>query len=365
MSAVANQHISHTLTKYLILKSLSNTLFVIEEQQDGIMQSLVLTADGFQISDTPMPALMPGDVRIEVRSVGICGTDLAIWKGDYEIPLPIVLGHEISGVVHESSSPDIQPGALVTTEIDISCGRCWYCRSGNRQLCASKDILGITRDGGLSEYLSVPADMIHVLPEGVDDVSATFVEPLASAVKTEQQAPAEQNEPVVIFGSGKLALLLAQVYDVGGADVHIVGRNRWQLGLARQLGLRNTHDVVSEKWRSEILRATNGVGPRIAVEATGNIEGLRMALGIVRNGGIVALKSMHGCEYPFSPTDVVNKELTLFGVSRGPFKKAIDLLAKGRIEVKRLLSKEFRLEEGTKAFEFASQPSVTKIVINI
>jgi len=329
------------------------------------MQSLVLTADGFQISDTPIPALMPGDVRIEVRSVGICGTDLAIWKGDYETPLPIVLGHEISGVVHESSSPGIEPGTLVTTEIDISCGRCWYCRSGSKQLCASKEVLGITRDGGLSEYLCVPADLVHPLPEGVDNVSATFIEPLASAISTVRQAPAKQNEPVVIFGSGKLALLLAQVYDVGGAEVHIVGRNRWQLGLARQLGLRNTHDTVSEKWQSEILKATNGVGPRIVVEATGNIDGLRMALGVVRNGGIIALKSMHGCEYPLNPTEIVNRELTLFGASRGPYEKAIEYLAQGRVEVKRLLTKEFKLEEGTKAFEFASQPSVTKVVINI
>jgi alcohol dehydrogenase len=329
------------------------------------MQSLVLTADGFQISDTPIPALMPGDVRIEVRSVGICGTDLAIWKGDYETRLPLVLGHEISGVVHESSSPDLEPGTLVTTEIDISCGRCWYCRSGNKQYCASKEVLGITRDGGLSEYLTVPADLVHALPEGVDNVSATFVEPLASAIRTEQLAHADQNEPVVIFGSGKLALLLAQVYDIRGADVHIVGRNRWQLGLARQLGLRNTHDSVSEKWRAEILKVTNGVGPRIVVEATGNIDGLNMALGVVRNGGIVALKSLHGCQFSLNPTDVVNKELTLFGASRGPFKKAIEYLANGRIEVKRLLTKEFRLEEGTKAFEFASQPSVTKVVINI
>ena len=85
------------------------------------MQSLVLTADGLQIADTPMPPLMPGDVRIEVRSVGICGTDLAIWKGDLETPLPIILGHEIAGAVHESSVPEIQQGTLVTTDVDVSC----------------------------------------------------------------------------------------------------------------------------------------------------------------------------------------------------------------------------------------------------
>lgn len=329
------------------------------------MQSLVLTADGFQISDTPIPPLMPGDVRIEVRSVGICGTDLSIWKGDYEAPLPIILGHEIAGVVHESSVPEIKTGAIVTTEIDISCGRCWYCRTGERQRCADMEILGITRDGGLSEYISVPADSIHALPDGIDVVSGTFIEPLSSAIQTRLDSPAEQDEPVLIIGSGKLALLLAQVYDASGANVFILGRNRWQLGLARQLGLTNTIDIKTTDWKKDILSVTHGVGPRVVVEATGNTEGLRMAFDIVRNGGIVNLKSMHGCEYPLDPSGIVKKELTIHGAVRGPYHKAIDLLSKGRIEVKRLVSKEFRLEDGTKAFEYADQPSVTKVVVNI
>lgn len=329
------------------------------------MQSLVLTPDGFQIADAPIPPLMPGDVRIEVRSVGICATDLSIWKGDIEVDLPLVLGHEIGGAIHESSVPDFEPGMLVTTEIDVSCGRCWHCRSGKRHLCSAKEILGITRDGGLSEFISVPAELIHPLPLGVDVTKATFVEPLASAIRTRELAPANENEPVVIIGSGKLALLQAQIYDASGADVHIIGRNRWQLGLARQLGLQNTYDIVDQSWKSKLMRKTQEIGPRVVIEATGNTDGVSMAFDIVQNGGIVALKSMHGRKFSFNPTDIVDREITIFGSSRGPFDQAIDMLAKGRIEVKRLISKEFKLEDGTKAFEFALQPSVTKVIINI
>ncbi|MHA2179677.1 MAG: zinc-dependent alcohol dehydrogenase, partial [Candidatus Thorarchaeota archaeon] len=277
------------------------------------MQSLVLTADGFQISDTPIPPLMPGDVRIEVRSVGICGTDLAIWKGDYDVQLPLILGHEITGVIHESSVPEIIPDTIVTTEIDISCGRCWYCRSGERHRCAEREILGVTRDGGLSEYITVPADSVHALPESIDVVSGTFIEPLASAIQTQTVSPAELDEPVLIIGSGKLALLLAQVYDASGADVYIIGRNRWQLGLARQLGLSNTVDLTNTDWKKDILSATHGVGPRVVVEATGNIEGLSMAFDVVRNGGVVNLKSMHGCDFTLDPSDIVKRELTIHG----------------------------------------------------
>ena len=329
------------------------------------MQSLVLTADGLHLADTPMPPLMPGHIRIEVRSVGICGTDLSLWKGDYETQLPIVLGHEISGAVHSTSGVDIDPGTLVTTEIDLSCGRCWYCQMGLRHHCAKKEILGITADGGLSEYISVPSELVHRLPDDVDVVSGTFVEPLSSAIATAKSAPAEEDEPVLIIGSGKIALLLAQVYDARGADVYLVGRNKWQLGLARQLGLTNTIDVNAGDWKRKVLNATSGIGPRIAVEATGNIEGIDMALEVVRNGGIVAVKSMHGKEYNLDPTAVVNREVTIFGTSRGPYAEAIDMLNKGRIEVMKLVTKQFKLEDGTKAFEHANQPAVTKVVINI
>ncbi|RLI55643.1 MAG: hypothetical protein DRO87_08745 [Candidatus Thorarchaeota archaeon] len=329
------------------------------------MQSLILTADGLQLADTPIPPVMPGHVRMEVRSVGICGTDLAIWRGDYETKLPIVLGHEIAGAVHETSGVDIEPGTLVTTEIDVSCGRCWYCQHNMNHYCQDREILGVTTDGGLSEFITVPAELVHTLPEGVDTDAATFVEPLASAIKTVEAVPVQKEEMVLVLGSGKIALLLAQVYDAAGADVHIVGRNRWQLGLARQLGLMNTYDVNSSSWKEKILDETSGVGPRVVVEATGNIDGFNIALELVRNGGVIALKSMHGCQYSLDPTDIVNRELTVFGTSRGPFDKAIAMLNRGRIEVKRLISKEFKLEDGANAFEYASQPSVTKVMINI
>jgi threonine dehydrogenase-like Zn-dependent dehydrogenase len=267
--------------------------------------------------------------------------------------------------VHESSVPELTPGTIVTTEIDLSCGRCWYCRTGNRHHCADKEVLGITIDGGFSEYISVPAELVHPLPTDVDVVSGTFTEPLASAIKTVSDSPAEEGEAVLIIGSGKIALLLAQVYDASGADVYIIGRNRWQLGLARQLGLLSAMDIIGDNWKKKLLDVTHGVGPRIVVEATGNTDGIRMAFDVVRNGGTVNLKSMHGLDYSFNPTLIVNKELTVRGAGRGPYPEALDMLQKGRIEVKRLVSKEFRLEDGAKAFEYANQPSVTKVVINI
>jgi alcohol dehydrogenase len=308
---------------------------------------------------------MPGEARIEVRSVGICGTDLAIWRGDFEAELPLVLGHEFSGVIHESTDPELSPGTLVTCEVDLYCGRCWYCQNNLRHLCTAKESLGLTVDGGLSEYISVPIENIHTLPYGVDALSGTFVEPLASTISTFDKFPIIPDEPAVVIGSGKLGLLLAQVLDSLGADVYIIGRNRFQLGLVKRLGLRNIINTTNENWKEAVLNVTNGIGARVVAEATGNPDGLKMALEIVRSGGFIAAKSMHGLPVPIDSTQLVDREITIHGSSRGDFDKAIDLLSKGRIEVKQLISKQFKLEDGAKAFEYASQPGVNKVIVNI
>ncbi|HDD67539.1 MAG TPA: alcohol dehydrogenase [Candidatus Thorarchaeota archaeon] len=330
-----------------------------------IVKSLILTRDGLQLADTPMPSIMPGEVRIEVRSVGICTTDIAIWRGEYEVELPLILGHEITGVVHESSVPELEPGTPVTTEIDVYCGRCWFCRHGQPHHCPERKTLGVTTDGGLAEYVSVPSDLVHALPPSVDTVTGVFTEPLASAIETVRRAEAEKDEVVVVLGTGKIGLLVAQAYDAYGAEVYLVGRNQWKLGLARRIGLRYAINTNSHDWKDQILDVTSGVGPRVVVEATGTPDGMAMALNLVRPGGIIAVKSIHGATFPVSVAEIVRKEITLIGSRSGPFDVALDMLDKGRIEVKSLISAQFALDDGAKAFEYASRPEATKVVINI
>ncbi|TFG11960.1 hypothetical protein EU537_10815 [Candidatus Thorarchaeota archaeon] len=330
-----------------------------------IMKSLVLTSDGLELRDTPKPAVMPGYARIEVRSVGICRSDIRVWQGDIKVDLPIILGHEITGTIQETSVRDLAIGTPVTTEVNLFCGRCWYCSQNQRHLCPNRDIIGLTVNGGLAEYISVPVELLHVLPEDVDTTIGTFIEPLSSAIQTYRRVPAKEDEPVLVVGSGKVGLLVSQVYDAFGADVYLLGQNLWQLGLARTLGLRNTLNTDNQDWKSKILSATNGVGPRVVVDCSGTPSGFNTALELVRSGGHLALMSTPGDGIPIDTRKIVKREITLVGNSSGSFDKAIDMLAKGRIEVNKLVSREFALEDGAEAFENAAQPEVAKVIIHI
>ncbi len=325
----------------------------------------MLTRDGLQLADTPIPSVLPGRVRLEVRSVGICSTDLAIWKGEIEAKLPIVLGHEIAGTIHESSDESLPVGEFATVEVDFSCGRCWYCTHGMRHHCGSRGVLGITEDGGLSEYITVPVENVHLLPEGVDVDAGTFVEPLASAIEAYERLPAKDSEPVLVVGSGNMGLLVAQVYEVHGALVQIAGYSTRGLGLAKLLGLTHVINAKTEDWRRPVSQVNNGAAPRVVIETSGTAEGISLALKAVRPEGFVALMCMHGAPIAIRPIDVVEREIRLYGISRGPFDKAIDILAKGRIEVKRLVSRYFALDEGAKAFEYAIQPDVQKVIVTV
>ena len=329
------------------------------------METLVLTRDGLQIADTPIPPLMPGDVRIEVRSVGVGERDIAIWNGEVEVKHPIVLGYEFTGVVHESSVHDFPVGQMVTADIDIGCQRCWYCRNKQPQHCNNKKTLGLTRDGALAEYVTVPADLVYPLPSEIDRISATFVQPLASAVNIVESAKLNDNEPVLVIGSGEMGLLVAQVFDAYGADVYLAGDNRWRLGVARQLGMTNTLNWSDKDWMKKVFDNTSGVGPKIVIETKGENETIDMALKMIRNGGDMVLTQMPLDEGIISTSTIVEKGIKVFGNKSTNFPEAIDMLEKRRIEVKRLVNKEFKLEEGTRAFEHASEPSVTKVIINI
>jgi alcohol dehydrogenase len=327
------------------------------------VKSLVLTNNGFQIADTPIPPLLPGYVRIEVRSVGVSRTDLKIWKGEIEVKLPMILGHEIAGIVHESSIPDLAVGVPVTTEVDISCGSCWHCTHKAKHLCNSRETLGVTVDGGLAEYISVPYELIHTLPDPIDSVTGTFVEPLSKAIDTYTRTTVEPDESVLIVGTGKLGLLISQVYDAFGANVYLFGDNPWHLGVARQLGLRNTLQEGSN-WKRKLLDETQ-IGPAVVVEATGSSAGLDLALSTVRSGGKVALTGRSVDEYTIDPEELIRRDISLIGTSSGDYKMAIEMLQKGRIEVKRLVSAQYPLEQATQAFEDSQKPEVVKVNIRI
>lgn len=314
--------------------------------------------DGKELSVKEIPIPEPTDTQalIKVKAVGICGTDIAIVKGYLPTPTPLILGHEFAGEVVEvgkdvdSSWVDKRVTSEINSNID---NNCFYCKRGIYTQCVSRKALGIDIDGAFAEYIAVELYLLHEFPESISFEEATFIEPLAAAYQTFETMPLGLDDKIiVIFGLGKLGLLITQVSKLKGLDSIVVDGSEKKLALAKKFGAMHTINRLKTRNIPEYIKGlTGGLGADIVIDCSGNPDALTDVIASCRTRGKVHIKSTHGIATPINLTDIVVRELTLYSSRCGPFEKAIEGLKSGKIEVKELITERFSLENVGKAFE--------------
>lgn len=291
---------------------------------------------GVELREIPIPEADAGEVLIKVVNAGICGTDLAIYKGYLKVPTPLVMGHEFSGIIVKG--PDEWLRKRVVSEINTACGKCYFCRIGEHYHCVNRKALGITMDGCFAEYVKVPEKNVHEIPFSFEE--GVFVEPLAAAIQTVRRTKISLGENVLVFGCGRLGLLVVQVMRLQGANVFAFDREDSKLKLASSFGA----NVISPDERSLPMFD-------VVVECTGDPSALNKAIELVKPTGTVALKSTPGGLSGVNMTLVAQKEVRIQGSRCGPFDVAISLIRDGKVQVKKLISNRFGLQEYKEAFE--------------
>ena len=329
------------------------------------MKALVLHGPGdLRLEEVADPVPKGEWVRIRVKRVGICGTDKAFYKGTYRpFKLPLIPGHEIVGVVDMvgDAADEGLIGKRVTTEINVHCRRCWYCRSGMPTHCPYRQTIGISIDGGMAEYVLTRQDLLHSV-DGLTDKQAAFVEPLAAVVEMTEMVPPSKGSRMAVIGIGTIGLLSIQVLRQYEPEVIVAFARPGspKAGLAERLG---ADEVLSPRDAEYALEkyTPEGAGFDYVVEASGSNAGVDLAIRIVRPRGVIAAKSTHGSRVSLDYTALVVKEARVIGSRCGPFPKAIELLRKGIVRVDDLVSAEYRLEDGVKGFEKSFDRRVVKI----
>jgi len=304
-----------------------------------------------------------GWVVLAVKKAGICGTDLAIVSGHLRARTPLVLGHEVFGTV--SSAPEGRRDLLekrAVTEINVACGRCAYCRMGLNTHCDRVQTLGISRDGGFAEYVAIPPENIHLVPDTIGDEEAPFVEPLAASVQLTKVSPPVPGSTWAVVGTGRMGLLVLQVLKLHSPRILVaIGHEGKKLAMARRLGATTFTTGEAPK----ALELTRGTKFDNVVEATGAPEGLALAMELVRPRGTVHLKSTHGLPVQFDATKVAVDELRIQGSRCGPFDEAIALLERHEVRVAEMVTHRFPLERCDDAFEAAASKSAVKVIFEI
>lgn len=302
-------------------------------------------------TDVPIPTPPPGEALVRVVSAGICNTDLELLRGYY--PYSGILGHEFVGIVEQGPS-ELQ-NKRVVGEINAVCGECRFCRNGYPTHCENRTVLGIVnRNGAFAEYLTLPIENLHLVPDNVPTDVATFTEPLAAALEIQQQVKITANQRVLVVGDGKLGQLVAQTLALTGCDLLVVGRHREKLDYLAALGIKTGFaDMVGD-------RAFD-----LSVECTGNPEGFAIARRALRPRSTLVLKSTYAGHLTFDASSLVVDEITLIGSRCGPFPAALKLLAENKVNVNYLIQERYGLKNAIAAFDKAQQRGVLKVLLEI
>ena len=199
------------------------------------MKGLLLDNGVLQFrSDLPVPHAPEGEVLIRVLRAGICNTDLELCNGYY--PFEGVLGHEFVGVV--AAGPQTWVGQRVVGEINAPCGACAVCEAGRRLHCPERTVLGIVgRNGAFAEYVVLPQENLHRVPDDLSTDVATFVEPLAAALQIREQVCVDAAQRVLVVGDGKPGQLVAQTLALTGCKLGVIGRHTHKLALLKERGI--------------------------------------------------------------------------------------------------------------------------------
>lgn len=303
---------------------------------------------------------LSNEVILKVLYAGIAGTDLRIYKGVLKSNLPLVLGQEFVGEVKEVGSgvDEFSVGDIVAVEPVIRCGKCEYCLTGRYNLCDELKVLGVTTDGGFAEEVVLPEYTLYRIPSGVDVREALLINPASVALYAVKKAGVSFGDRVAVLGGGPIGLSALQFAARQGAEVVLVEPLEKRRVLAeRHFGIK----AVAPEHVSEFSGGVDAV-----IEASGNPSALNSAIEIVKRGGRIAVAGAFGEECRLNFASVVRKDLVVNGVWLYPniFKKVIDALVKGKIDLKSYITNEFRFGDIRKAFEAALNPESVKVLLS-
>jgi L-iditol 2-dehydrogenase len=328
-----------------------------------------------ELADVAEPAVNDDEVLVRVAACGICGSDVHGYDGSSgrRIP-PIIMGHEASGRIAAVGAgvKEFSERDRVTFDSTIYCGTCWHCSRGEVNLCDQRQVLGVScneyrRAGAFAEYVAVPARIVYPLPDNLDFADAAMLEAVAVAIHAVSLANIPPGSTALVLGAGTIGLLVLQALRAAGCPrVFVSDIDDSRLKLAKELGATDVVNAGADAV-GKVLELTSGIGVDLAVEAVGRNETVDAAINCVRKGGTVVLVGNISPEVTLPLQKVVTRQIRLQGscASAGEYPKAIDLMAKGTIRVKPLITAVAPLDDGPQWFErlYAHEPNLMKVVL--
>lgn len=339
------------------------------------MKQAVMEKPGsIRYDDVEPAAPGPGEVRIQVRQIGICGSDIHVWHGLHPFtPYPVIQGHEFMGVI-DAIGPGVDRapplGAKVTALPQIVCGQCNPCRKGRYNICENLRVRGFQADGCGREYYNIPVERLVTLPADFSADQGAFVEPVAVAVHACSRAGDLTGRHVVVLGAGTIGNLIAQVAKVrGAAKVLITDIADYRLDVATRCGVDYAVNIATRSLKDATTEAFGPGGFDLAFEATGAEASLASAVKAIEKGGMVLIVGVYGKPPVVDMSVVGEHEIVLAGSMmywRDDWEEAVKLLA-GPVSIAPLVSRHFPFDEWAQAYRYidSNGASSMKVMVDL
>ncbi len=325
----------------------------------------------FALKDIPRPTPMETQALIRVKAVGVCGTDVHMYHGQIDTPVPIIIGHEFCGIVEETGNKvtRVKPGDKIVSRLNVDvCGTCVPCLKGSPHMCEKRATPGVAADGADAEFFCIDQSQLIPIPDEIKDEHAAIVEPMAICAHALERCPVENEDTVVVFGPGPIGLIVAQMAKLAGAaHVIIVGTDvdeTLRLPVARKCGIEYVLNTMKDDITEKIMHLTNGEGADMIIEASGAEAAINQSIQLIRRHGRICVIGLPG-----KPSTNVNWSLAatkaisiIFSYSSSPYSWniALSMLARKALIVEPIITHAYPLEDYEKMFEEIQQGNVVK-----
>lgn len=343
-----------------------------------MMKAAVLTGpEQIEIKQISVPETGPGMIEIQVAAIGVCGSDVHMWKAGKgwgtEDPSGFVMGHEFCGVVTNPGDSEYKIGDRVVFWANLYCGKCDMCQSGQEQLCRDvngTNYIGFVCNGAYAEKYVGKSSNAYKLPDTVSDVAAGLIDPLMVAYHAVRRSGLKLHDKVLVTGSGIIGQLIGCLAKQAGASLLAMSKvNDCKIEKAREIGDFDLYFDGNDPGRAEKMKGASQGGFDVVFEAVGSAEALAACMDGVRPGGeIVMIGNSTTPEVSFSMNRAVLQEIRLTGsvsCTRKEFTETIDLIASGTVDPEKYVTDILPLDQLQHAFERLTSENdpVVKIVI--
>ena len=327
-----------------------------------------------EMRDVPAPEPGPGEVLLRIRRIGICGSDIHVWRGKHPFTAyPVVQGHEYSGTV-EAVGPGVSGvglGTKATARPQVVCGECASCRRGEYNVCNALKVQGFQAPGCAQDLFVVPRDRLVPLPDELSFETGAMVEPVAVAARATSRAGDLRGLDVVVLGAGTIGNLVAQAARSRGAGtVLITDSNQFRLDKAKECGIDHTCNIGKERLEEASKRVLGGRGFDVAFEAAGSEAALDDALRNVRKSGRVVAVGVFEQKPRVDVSILGDRELTLTGTlmyKHEDYQQAVEWIASGRIRTEPLVTCHFAFDHYAEAYRFIEEQAqqTLKVIVDV